>query len=179
MDVSKWPPEKSMQLPDHMFGRRWFCSVLSNAPGAVTTFVMSEASLPEWCVLWALYCHTDYSDPGAGIRIDLRLGQRAPATLAEFEALDLFVPYISSYTIGTAFWLNHTQNLSWPNLRLLIHSKSRRIVARLTNRAAGTQRIRLNFLVSGLPQEIPEELIPSNLVFIERKLDAIWKRIKL
>lgn len=179
MDVSNWPPNKIMQLPDHMFGQRWYVGFIPEPAAGEELFILSKEALPEWAVIWALSMHTTGPVDGHLLRVSLRLGHRAPATTAAARELPLLLPGLSIPASLDEFHPLTGHNIHLPYIRKLVHSKGRRIVAYVRNLTAESVRLRVAVLVSGIPKEIPDELLHPPLEPTENYLKKIWERIRL
>ena len=60
MDVTKWPIDQIMQLPDHCFGRRWWVGTQCYADDGKVGYGFAEEPFPDQFVLWAVMvgCHS-------------------------------------------------------------------------------------------------------------------------
>ena len=52
MDIRNWPMNRIMQLPDCCFSRRWPVGVSWLGEAVSVGYDISEAGLPERCVIW-------------------------------------------------------------------------------------------------------------------------------
>jgi len=159
MDISNWPINRIMQLPDNCFGRRWPIGFAQLTPDAEPHFEICETGLPEVCVIWSIstVCIGTFS---SGINIQLRLGDNMPATDAEFLA---FEPLIDDIT-GTGAVRNSivVPGISGPHrfpIRKVVASAGRRLVGRFQRIATTAMGGQVIVVVSSMPTEVPDWLV--------------------
>ena len=156
MDIRNWSLGQIMELPDHLFGRRFIisCYVAQGAPGSA--FDISEIALPEICVIWEVGWFMLLAG-GAGDGLRLALGDQLPATAAQFMLLD---PLIHGFGIqGPEPRLISPRNCLGPvvtnQLRLPVQAAGRRLVLQ-GFATTGPAYIQAWVIVSSVPKEIPD-----------------------
>ena len=91
MDISNWPMDKIMQLPDSAFGTKFSVFMSGLAAAAATTFFISDFALPDRCVLWEVSIsireQANISSFHAS-NVSLKLGTQAITTNAQAAALE-------------------------------------------------------------------------------------------
>jgi len=158
MDIRNWPMNKIMQLPDCCFGRRWPIVFTGWNTVALYALYISEIGLPDKCILWELWLSALGTEPGwvlEDMSLTLSLGDKLPATLLEFRALENMFPEADE--------IEDTERLLRPNfhltnLRKPYHSQGRRVVLKATStRMIGTVWS-VGLVFSSIPTEVPDWL---------------------
>ena len=158
MNISNWPNEKIMQLPDECFGRRW--PIISSRTIAVATTVqwLIKASLPDRCILWSVgICGFGINQWNGTIKI--ALGDNEPATDAEFDAFERIIPgdFQNDLNEGAIY-------MSWTTLvplmmRMPLKPQGRRFAVQVYNPAAAqTMFFNIIFTISSIPTDVPIQL---------------------
>lgn len=178
MDISKWTIEKILQLPDHMFGYRWWVSVPETAVTAATRYYMSPLKLPDHTIIWRLHIYVDYHGAGFNIWFSLALGVTVPTNDAEFGALPLLMPSYAPRRIYHVFKSNPFYKVELLGLRNYVHSKGRNLIIRVESSSSQNHDFHVGLLISALPTSIPDELLHPPLLTTEYYLKKIWQRIK-
>ncbi|MBA7558059.1 hypothetical protein ES705_50848 [subsurface metagenome] len=89
MDVSKWPLEKIMALPDWCFGKRWWVGIyLGTAMAEAVPFIIDQ-SVPDVFVLWDVLVLSAGVTEQTRTDLTLRLCRALPTTanVREFQRL--------------------------------------------------------------------------------------------
>lgn len=156
MDISKWPIEKIMQLPEACFGRK---SVISFSPQYLflgTSYLMSSLALADKAVLWEMSVFANgVSFPGgsASGAFSFAFGDKVPASAAEF---DLMEPLI----FGLNEVLSTTRVMRVPvefhNMRYLVKPQGRKVVGYFQNASNDLMNFSANLVFSAVPREIPD-----------------------
>ncbi len=175
MDISNWPIEKIMQLPDECFGSRW--PVLFSNPVGVRAveYFLSELSLPDRCVLWGLQYMTfpDNTDLYSAIGLyAFRLGTQVVTTDSEFNALENLLPDVGELFGGVRIFRDM---LGFPSLRLPVNAQGRKVVLRIENRLLQTLNFSCALVFSGIPREIPD----CYAGFPEEKFDEMIRLLRI
>lgn len=158
MNIRKWASDRILQLPDSCFGRQWPLSIGMEQTSIGTYFDISEAALPEACVIWKFYMWTPVYALGQVLN-SFALGDILPTTDAEFDALeplfrDIGIIVAGRRTIRT-FRSPSPLELS---LRMPLAAMGRRLVGRFEWIAESFSNVYVNLVVSSIPTEIPEFL---------------------
>ncbi|MBA7539132.1 hypothetical protein ES705_31411 [subsurface metagenome] len=156
MDISHWGWGKIMQLPDHLFGRRFMVSIMITAVKTASVWDISEIALPEKCVLWEFQLNMGIGHENT-TRLSLALGDQLPTTNAQFMAMEpilhgLGVDGIEPRNID--FGADSCVITRW--LRQNIDARGRRVVMELTAGAEAAAYANAQFIFSSVPRELPD-----------------------
>lgn len=159
MDVRGWPLDRIMQLPDNCFGRKWPIYFGALVPESGYLYYISEIALPERCVLWELFYKSTAFDELTFMDhltyLSIALGDKLPATDAEFNALETFIPETDTI-VGGCHVLVKDMYLS---PRKVIFASGRRIVIRVSSPNATHGQWTLGLVFSSLPSEVLDCLL--------------------
>lgn len=158
MDISKWPINKIMQLPDCCFGKRWPIMISGSVGAAITEFNVSGQTLPDKWVLWELdviiWPSADVYT-GRLFHTSIAMGEHKPANEAEFDKLDGILP-------GASYMSNGRKTLLGPfcarNIKQNFIGNGRKICTRVRNVAGITTTYSVNLIISTIPKEVPDWL---------------------
>jgi len=163
MDITNWGIGRIMQLPDHLFGRKYVIGCGGILSGAGNIFPISSVALPEWTVIWELRVWGYFSASGLhGIKF--ALGDQVPAdadSFLRFEQLFADVGYGAGTPKDLYLDLNGSINIT--GLRMPVHTAGRRLVMEMTNIGAETILINSAMIISGIPREIPEWMLSAKV----------------
>ena len=159
MDVSKWPHDKIMQLPDWCFGRRWWIGTYLGTVNDDVTYFKMEENLPDWFVVWQLLLTHQNDSDTCFVNLTVRLGQDVPtsATMLSFERLFRHVGTPQQFY---EFTLARFITFYLTDLRVLVESKGRTIVGALKVKT-GTKTLENNLAIqiSSIPKEVPDWVV--------------------
>lgn len=159
MDIRSWPLDRIMQLPDHCFGRRWPVGVGFYTGAGISFFDISEAALPERCVIWGLAFAAELPSTGDHCTFSFSLGDILPTTLAEFNAFDvLFRDFGYTVTLRRAFTISYGNGFVWVPLRYNLESGGKRLVTYIV-RSTPSVLPWAAIVVSSVPTEVPDWMI--------------------
>lgn len=165
MDVSKWPLDEIMQLPDHAFGRRWIVSVGRVGLNNNILYDISELALPEKFVIWEIIWCLD-GVAGAAVNMEIALGDLVPTTDPEFQLLTNPIPDLGVAWLGFRYLLlRNYQSWRRMTLRQSVHASGRRLVGRFQETASAAAGAMIALTVSSLPREVPDWLISGRREF--------------
>ena len=163
MDISTWPIDKIMQLPDHCFGRKFVVSCAVRVVPEATVWDISEIALPNVFVLWQLQIYP-YGFTTADSRIRIALGSKLPT--AE-EQMDRYQPLISDLGIhGTRprrIYLFQRTGTFIVFMRMPISAQGQRLVIEAHAEADANANVSVQIVVSAIPKEIPEWLFSGRV----------------
>lgn len=161
MNISQWPINKIMQLPDWCFGRRFCVSTNTRAYSGETSWDISEVALPEKAVLWQAVLHPSYIDSSsASCRV--ALGDVLPTTMAEMDALEPLLPGLGQQGAEPRLILVYnTSGALDLRLRMPISSAGRRLVVEATAIAEKSTFIMVVLTISSIPTEVPDWLVSA------------------
>lgn len=158
MDIRNWPLDKVMQLPDCAFGRRWAVGLENYAEGIGVGFDVSEASLPDKCVIWELAITCSGATLNE-MQVSLALGEHLPADDAQFfgftqlfKDIGTSLPPIRNIFLGANYELHLNQ------LRKPVESASRKLVGRFDCPIAQEAITQVFIVISSFPREVPDWL---------------------
>ncbi len=158
MDIRNWPMDKIMQLPDCCFGRRWPISVGVSDVAAATHYDISEAALPERCVVWSMF-FIPHTTTAAHTRVTLSLGDVLPTTDAQFDALEPVFRDLGCWDGNRRVFCVHVYvtGLILP-IRQPVLSSGRKLVGRFEVAAVSPYPIVVGVIISSIPTEVPDWL---------------------
>ncbi len=162
MDIRNWPLDKIMQLPDEVFGARWFVGTSATPGNSVVEFDISELALPNHAVIWGLTAIAS-SISTVSADVILRLGDKLPASDAEFNAMELLFPALQALDgVRSSIAMSRSTALSIPNMRKPVAAQGRRLVVRFFNSNVVDMELSVTLLVSGIPSNVPDFLVNSD-----------------
>lgn len=156
MDIRNWPADKIMQQPDHRFGQRWVIGVANYVEGLGVTYEISEAGLPESCVIWNL----GLSAAGGSLTIgavSLALGDHLPTTDAEFDANEILFRDVGTLVAGRRLvYVGTLFGGSGQPMRKFVKTGGRRLVGRFVRPSEAGLFMMAAIEVSSIPRELPD-----------------------
>ena len=163
MNIQNWGIGQIMQLPDHLFGRRFLVSCSLDMLVASRDYDISEVALPELCVIWELHILATGTF-NEFCRLRIALGDQLPAAVAVFNALD---PLFMGLGLQgpepryTRVDIQRSKRLS--RLRMPVAANGRRLVIEGETDEAVSCGVQVELVVSGVPKEVPDWLYSENL----------------
>jgi len=156
MDISRWSMSQVLELPDHLFGRRYAvgCAIHQTLVGSY--FDVSEMSLPERCVIWEVrFAVLTKVDDLFGVSI--ALGDQLPVDDAAFDRFEQLLPDIG-YRTGTRRDISLTYRTSFElrGLKIGIETQGRRLVTRFDKVGGAPAFMEVELVVSSVPRSLPE-----------------------
>lgn len=113
MDISKWPLNKIMQLPDWCFGRRWWVGTYVGTQADTPNYFIIDESVPDIFVLWDVLISSAGHTAGTHTNVTFRLCPQVPTAgnIKDFRRLmrnmstriqmyDVHVPPVSLTHLG-------------------------------------------------------------------------------
>lgn len=159
MNISRWPINEIMQLPDHVFGQRWPVGVVQRQSEIGVYYDISEGALPEKCVIWHSSIYTlEYATITGSISVSL--GDNLPTTDAEFDAMEPLFRNVGIVVAGRSsfYFGRYPMIAAWPERRF-VAAAGRRIVGRFEWTAAVAWSMSFLAVVSSIPTEVPDWLV--------------------
>lgn len=156
MDISKWPLDKILQLPDSCFGARFTISFSVQLGVAGSTYLMSSLALPDRAILWEISARSQWIlTPGgaASTIFALALGEKLATSATEFDAMEPLFPSVPEI-LGTTKVMRMPISLS--QMRMPVHAQGRRVNAYLQNGGNDLVSLSVNLVFSAIPNEIPD-----------------------
>ena len=161
MDISQWPLDKIMQLPDNFFGRRWpIITSRTIGPGSTDQWII-DTPLPERLILWNIFMNGTLIGLG-DTWAKFALGDHDPLADVEFDAFERLFPGDYDYSVQEgAFYLGY-RTVSTLFLRKPVEVAGRRFAVQAQNGdGANGNQYTFAFVVSSIPKEIPDCLISA------------------
>ncbi|MBA7610302.1 hypothetical protein ES703_17509 [subsurface metagenome] len=159
MDVSRWPMDRIMQLPDHCFGRRWPIAVTVIGAAASPRFDISEMALPERCVIWE-FTVLFAKEILAEAVFEIRLGDVLPTTMAQFREYEVLFKGVRGQAVPDGLiHVTSMTSVNWQNFKMPVQSTGRRIVVGIDIGVAVGDQIQVALTVSSIPREVPDCLL--------------------
>lgn len=159
MNIRDWPMGRIMQLPDNCFGQRWPVYVGSRTEASIPVYDISEAGLPERCVIWSLHAMS-IGLSLSFVNITLALGDALPTIAAEFNANETLFRDLG-VQVGVLRELRLVpSNLFGPvPMRKYIAAAGRRLICRFDPASATLTVCHVVVVVSAVPTEVPDCLL--------------------
>ena len=159
MDVSRWPLEKIMELPDWCFGKKWWVGVsIGTALAESVPFIIDE-SVPDVFVLWDILLMSAAATGQTRTDMTIRLCREAPTTanvLTFRKLLKGLAKNLDYYEIQ----LPADVAVHIGPMRNLVEARNDRIGGIFKRiGATETQQAELGFLISGIPREVPDWVV--------------------
>lgn len=161
IDIRNWPLDKIMQLPDWVFGAKFYNGHFGNQVGGGSTYYKFPTPLPDRIVLWDIIgsvapeTGVTYVLAGWGLGSEVptaatwRRGDRLLANFVQInEAFDISMPVGNIMHLGP--------------VRLPIVTGKRHITANYSSQGGNEPEIHVTAVISAIPNEIPD--ICKNLV---------------
>ncbi|GAH72580.1 unnamed protein product [marine sediment metagenome] len=159
MDVSSWPLDRIMQLPDWCFGKRWWIGEYLGTAAGELVYNTVHDRLPDRFVLWSMFVQGTDWNAGTGINLTVKLAERAYDGDSFWHADRLF-HQIASEQYVYEFFLTMKGMFYLPYIRSVHESKNNRICVAFKIRAQETPcENQIAFLISSVPREVPDWLI--------------------
>ncbi len=159
MDISKWPLDMIIALPDWCFGRKYPVSITLRANSDTLVFDIAEMALPEPCVLWSIHIEPYYVDHHNGY-MRLALGEQLVTTEAEFM---LFTPLIHGFgSQGNDPRKIENSQYTGPlvlNIRQVLDARGRKLTGMAIAVVDKSYRCRVTIVVSSIPKEVPDWVV--------------------
>lgn len=159
MDISKWPLDKIMALPDWCFGMQWWVGNYVGTTGGVMTYFLIEESVPNRFVLWdVMFCIPMQT---AGVRADatLRLCNEAPTDIS-VKTMPYLVRGFSERVLYYEFKLPQKQTTHIGPMRIGVESQGKHVGGglKLVSETANCESS-VSLLISGIPREVPDWVV--------------------
>jgi len=159
MDISQWPLGQIMQLPDHLFGRRFLVSAAIEEVQEAHSVSMSLLAFPERMVIWGVNICVQVVSVGL-FRVTLRLGDQIPDTIAAFDTLDLLMAGFGGPEGGDfGHEFSNNQVLDITNIKHPVHTSGRRLIIEGSTNLQSPFRVYASVLISDIPRSIPDCLL--------------------
>lgn len=159
MNISDWPLGKIMQLPDHLFGRRFIISCHARVAGEATVYDISEIAFPEIFVIWEAHFLT-WETENTETTYRVAMADFLPALGPEMENLEPLFPGLGVTGPEPRYiYFKEYQRLHMSKLRIPVRASGRRLVVEMYNSFTFSSIMGLFLTVSSIPKEIPDCLI--------------------
>lgn len=156
MDVSRWPLDKMEQLPDFVFGRKYFIGTISGKDGTGAEFVVSDEKLPNRMVVWGFYC-TGRQEAMTSWEITYRMGPLMPYNGNSFMELPRVFQGLGHPSFMNEIWSQNGNPMFVMGLRQFVEPQGKRLVIALTtNDGTGYREFSMGIVISTLPREVPD-----------------------
>jgi len=156
VDISKWPLNKIMQLPDHCFGRRWWVGTYVGTAADATTYFAIEESVPDKFILWDVLIATTGHTAAKQANVTLRLCSQAP-TAGNIKTFRRLMTNMSSRIQMYDIYLPPVALSHLGPMRNFIEAGNDKIggALKLPSETATCENA-VACLISGIPREIPD-----------------------
>jgi len=165
MDISKWPLDKIVQLPDFCFGRRWFVGMIFGKDGPGMDVAVSDEPLPNRMVVWALFCSGRQAEMTSW-EITYRLTSNLIETSATIDKLVKVFRGMGHPSFVNEIWSQSGTPVYWRGLRNFVEAQGRRLCMGLTtNDGTGYREFAAGLLISAFPREVPDWVVSGMAVW--------------
>lgn len=163
MDVSKWPLEEVMALPDWCFGKRWWIGMSLNSALAEAVPFFLDENVPDVFVLWDVLLMSAPATGQTRWDMTIRLCKQEPTT-ANVRQFRRLLRGLANPTDYYEIQVPGGGLLHFGPMRNLIEARNDKIGG-IFKRIDGTapQQGQIGFLISGIPREVPDWVV-SGLV---------------
>lgn len=159
MDISQWPLGQIMQLPDHVFGRRWLIYCSARPSGGTAGYDISEIPFPEICVIWELLIDCTI-EATTRLVFKIALGDQPIAAAGLIEQLEPLFPGLGEQgPEPREIHYKGNKIIRWNKLRMPVRTAGRRMVVEFTNTSEAAASGAVGVIVSSIPKDIPDCLI--------------------
>lgn len=159
MDISNWGIGQIMQLPDHLFGRRFVVCTRHAFVGIGSNFEISVMAFPERMVIWEIFAQCS---PEAGnlTRWRMCFGDEVPANDAAMSLLEPVLPGMVTGTVNPGSMTTHEETiLALTRLRSYRETGGKRLVSGCYAGLNVDMDVNIYITVSGVPREVPDWMI--------------------
>ncbi len=159
MDVSRWPIDRILQLPDWCFGRRWWVGEYMGSTQGRAMYRIGEENLPDWFVVWGILISCNSPACLQAMRLTMRLGTILPTEPTDVNGMDRIFDGISKSKITYEFYANPNA-VTWINAEKIIHeSRGRRLVLIANGDQTIAYEMTAGMLISSIPREVPDWVV--------------------
>jgi len=159
MNISNWPFDKIMSLPDYVFGRRFLISCMLYQPTEGTFWDISEIAFPETAVIWELHLYVSGS-PGLAEGMRIALGDQVPTGVPQMDSLEPVFNGLGLQGAGPRLIpTGKYRSFEMRRLKLPVRTSGRRLVVEFSYSGTGPVFCDVMLTVSGVPREIPDCLV--------------------
>lgn len=155
-DISNWGWGQLLELPDHLFGRRFPVGCFAIVGGVGSALNISEMALPEKAVIWGVSLCTTTTAADQG-RISMALGDHLPATTAEYDSFEQLLPDLGQRTgVRGDIYVYRNLCLAFRTLKVGIDTQGRRLVMRYQQIGVDLNVGQVSLIISSVPRSLPE-----------------------
>jgi len=158
-DVSKWPLDKIMQLPDWCFGQRWWVGTYIGTVAATVSYFFIEESVPDNFVLWDVLVAVNGHAAGTIAQVTFRLCHETPVS-GNIKTMRRLMTNMSCRTETYDIHLPPQSVTHLGPMRNIIEAGNDQIggaVKILTETATVENAVAC--LISGIPKEVPDWVV--------------------
>lgn len=150
-----------MQLPDHVFGRRFAVCCHAEAEAEATVWDISEIALPEQCVIWQFVIRGVFVR-ASGDLVRVALGDQLPTTTAMMDSLEPLINGLGAQGPGPrAISVGGEASMMDLRLRMPVDAMGRKLVVELAAELTEAAAVDVYVVVSSLPKEVPDWMISA------------------
>ena len=156
MNISKWPMEKIMQLPDAAFGTKFPVIFSAMVSLGATEFFTSESSLPDKCVLHEIWLSTGgqvTTGEHGSIQASLALATGVIDSDTKFRLTEPLLPFLSDRVSSID---NFRPEFHLTRLRMPIIAQGRKVVLRAQENGGEPTIFSCGLVFSSIPNDIPD-----------------------
>lgn len=156
IDISNWPIQDVMMLPDYCFGRRWLVGLTFTLTGPGAVYVLSPAKMPDKFVIWNMTINLRWAT-SSSILATFGMGEQSPGSALEFDNLPKIFPECETQAgLKGGFEINYLVQTDFPRLKMPVIGSGRYIIGKFVRSVGSSQGGQVCFTVSMLPKAVPE-----------------------
>ncbi len=159
MDISKWSLDKIVQLPDFVFGRRYFIGMISGKDGPGADFVIADEALPNRMVVWGFYC-SGRQEAMTSWEVTYRMGAKQTYNGDSCAELQRVFPGMGHPSFFNEIWSQGGEPVFVMGIRNFVEPQGKRLVMAITtNNGTGYREFSAGILISAFPREVPDWVV--------------------
>lgn len=165
MNIQDWSIGQVLQLPDHVFGRRYPIWVEAYSASGGAHREISEVGFPNVAVIWGFgwWVWTPYTvDDKAECRIKLGVANALPATPAEMLRIQPLFPGLGEHMAELRdIWMGDAGAAIWIPMRTVFDAQGQKLVIEVDASSNTNVRVQVGVVVSSIPKEVPDWMISA------------------
>lgn len=158
MNITSWPLDRIMTLPDWCFGRRWWIGTYCGEVGGGVAYFTCQEKLPDFFVVWGVFICCRCVAPVNPMRVTIRLGEHLIVSAADALTMDRLMKGMSTPDIVYEFYTSQWDPFWMNSERLLIESKGRDIQVMTNGDQLTAYEMTVAVQISAMPKEVPDWL---------------------
>lgn len=158
MDVSDWPVDKIMQLPDWCFGRRWWAGTQCYKADGKVSYGYAEERFPDAFVLWAVMVTCYSPSMTEAMKLTLRVAAQPFVDMETVRAADRLLKGTSRIGLWMDLYVGPNEVTYISDIRQYCHYPNKRLAVEANGDQTNLYYCDVNVLISSVPKQIPDYL---------------------